>query len=262
MTINDFAPVVRLVESVGRRIDSWRNDKEARKIHSVSDFKTKADRLAHDLLVEGLGQLCSGVDVVSEEDQFHDDLRPDVYWLIDPIDGTASWYEGYNGFVCQVAYLEYGIPIFGVIHAPALQKTWRALLSAGAFLNNEKLQMLNKSDRLIVIDNYPTPRHAAETLVKNLPATGYYESGSIGLKGALVADGTADIFAKDVVVRDWDIAPIVPILLEVGGTICQLDGAAYEFIGSYAKPRGVVIACTKDLSDRAISILQKYAKNS
>lgn len=262
MTLHDFEPVISLLKSVGSHIVAWCNDTEARRLHSVQEFKTEADRRAHDLLIEGLGKLSPGVGVISEEDLIHDNVRPDVYWLIDPIDGTASWYDGFKGFVSQAAYIEQGIPIFGVIHAPVLQKTWSALRSSGAFLNNKKLQKLVRSDRIIVIDNYPTPRRAAQILIKYLPATGYYESGSIGLKGALVADGTVDIFAKDVTVRDWDIAPIVPILMEVGGTICQPDGTAYEFKDSYVKPKGVVIARDKNLSNRAISIFQKHANSA
>ncbi|NCC84309.1 MAG: inositol monophosphatase [Clostridia bacterium] len=250
--------VIDVVVSVGESVLSWQEDFRARTILSVREMKTEADRRAHDLLHSGLTSLFQYVPVISEEDMIREDHRPDEYWIIDPIDGTASWYEGYSGFVCQAAFIQGEAPVFGVLHAPALKKTWYARLGYGAWLNGKLLPAISKnSERLILVDNYPEPRRASRTVANVLRVDEYIESGSLGLKCALVADGTADLFVKDVVVRDWDIAPAWVILHEVGACVCLPNGVAYEFSGSFEKTGGIVVARDSALAGRVVSLLQK-----
>jgi len=255
MNYEDYLPVIRLMEDVGQEIACWRNDVEARIINSIPEFKTQADDRAHKIICTGLSSLFPGVSVISEEDQEHSD-RPSEYWLIDPIDGTASWYHGYDGFVTQAAFIKNNIPQFGVICAPVLNKTWSGLLGGGAFLNGLRLKPLIVSNRLIMTDNTSTAQGVTKRLSTALSATGYYESGSLGLKSVLVADGTVDLFVKDVCVRDWDLAPVVPILSEVGGCLSQIDGTPYIFDGKYAKEGGFLVARDPELLGSAVNILQ------
>ena len=87
-----------------------------------------------------------------------------------------------------------------------------------------------------------------------LGTTLYLECGSIGLKSVLVADGTVDVFVKDVLVRDWDIAPADIILTEVGGSISLLNGEKYLYSGSYVKENGFIVARDESLSMKIISL--------
>ena len=91
-----FEPVVDLLHDVGAKVASWQGDLSHRTLHSKENFKTEADRRAHDLMTTGLANLFPGVSVISEEDLSHSEKRPTEYWLIDPIDGTASWYHGFD----------------------------------------------------------------------------------------------------------------------------------------------------------------------
>ena len=88
-----------------------------------------------------------------------------------------------------------------------------------------------------------------------LNANSYLESGSIGLKCALVADGSADIFVKDVVVRDWDVAPAAVILKEVGGRLLLPDGKPFVFDGPFDKPLGVIAARDQVILDDTIKTI-------
>lgn len=253
--MSEFAPVIDIMARVGAEIAAWRADESAKILHSRKDYKTEADRRAHEMIGAALERLFPGVAILSEEDEQPAATRPSAYWLIDPIDGTASWYEGYDGFVTQAAFIEDARPRFGVVRAPALDRTWSAEAGRGAVLNGAALPTLAVSERLIVIDNYPDPRRAAKTLVEALPATGYLESGSLGLKSVRVADGSADLFAKDVVVRDWDMAPAAAILAEVGGVLLTGEGALYRFDGAMEKPSGCIVARDEALAARAAAIL-------
>ena len=254
MTSKQFKPVLELVAEVGKRLVAWQNDTALRKIHSERDFKTEADRRAHEILNNGLSRLSPGVPVISEEDISHNDKRPEEYWLIDPIDGTASWYNGFDGFVCQVALIVNERPIFGAIHSPRIGATWSAESGKGALLNEALLPKLRKHDRLKFVDNTPCAHGITKELMNRLGTNLYLECGSMGLKAVLVADGTVDAFVKDVVVRDWDLAPADVILKEVGGSICLLNGEKYLYSGSYEKENGFIVARDESLMLKLVSL--------
>ena len=251
---NKFKPVLELVAEVGDKLVAWQSDATLRQIHSEKDFKTEADRQAHEILNKGLSGLFPGVPVISEEDSYHNKKRPKKYWLIDPIDGTASWYNGFDGFVCQAALIVNGRPIFGVIHSPRMKSTWYAEKGIGAFLNRVSLPMLTPHDRIIFADNTPCAHGITKELMDSLGTSLYLECGSMGLKSVLVADGTVDAFVKDVVVRDWDLAPVDIILSEVGGYICLLNGDRYLYSGSYKKENGFIVARDKSLMLKILSL--------
>lgn len=262
MSTEDFQPMTSLMCSVGQQIASWRYDLTSRHVLSPAEFKTEADHRAHTLIHEGITRLYPGIPVLSEESPQPLHERPHSYWLIDPIDGTASWYHGFAGFVTQAAFIHAGEPVFGIVHAPLLHKTWIALKGHGAQLNGTRLTRLQYSQRLVITDNTPEPQGVTKFFCERLPATGYFESGSLGLKAALVADGTADLFIKDVIVRDWDFAPAAVILREVGGFLALTTGKPYPFSGSFEKYDGIVVARDGALFEQAIALFTQYRHNS
>ena len=228
--------------NLGELICSWRDNERYRYIDDNDSFKTKADKEAHLLLIEIITKYFPNLPILSEEDIVFEKNRPNEYWLIDPIDGTSSWYNGFDGFVTQACLIKNSIPIYGAVYAPVLKKLWTGLRNKGAWINNRLLPKLKDIDRLILIDNYPKPRHIAAEITEKAKITKYIECGSLGLKACLVADGTADLFVKDVVIRDWDIAPAEVILNEVDGLITDLGGMAFSYTGYFEKTNGLVVA--------------------
>ena len=215
-----------------------------------SQFKAEADQMAHDLLTRALSEMAPGIAIVSEEDISHNRDRPSEYWLIDPIDGTASYAGGFKGFVTQVALMKENTPILSAVHAPALDLTYLAEKNKGVSLNGKLLDVeVGDPDRAVLIDNYPEPRGSALAAFHDLSMTGYVECGSISLKICRVADGTADLFFKDVVLRDWDVAPAELILSEAGGVLTGIDGTPFSYVGDWEKP-GVIAARSMPLCSR------------
>lgn len=253
MSSRVFQQIEQGLVAIGRDIMAWRDDASVRGVLEPEAFKTVADLRAHESIAKLIHQYCPGSKIVSEEDADHAGKRDDAYWLIDPIDGTASWYGGFDGFVTQIAYLERGVPRYGAVYAPVLDKLWSASVGEGAWLNGVRLPALASSERLNLIDNYPEPRRIAATVAERMPISRYIECGSLGLKSALVADGTADLFIKDVVVRDWDIAPVAVMLGEVGGVMCDLAGAPMQFTGPYEKKGGLIVARDPSLAAAAVA---------
>jgi len=203
-----------------------------------------------------MSEIFPGIPVWSEEDATRADRRPARYWLIDPIDGTASWYDGFAGFVTQGAFFEKGRPVYGVIHAPAFGMTWTGETGKGAWRNRCALERLHPSERRVLTDNTPEPHGFAARLMEPLRITAYRESGSLGLKSVLVADGTADLFVKNVAIRDWDVAPAAVILAEVGGRLTGLSGEEWDYAGGLEKTGGLIVARDDALLAEAVAAVR------
>jgi len=252
-----FEKLVKLVVSTGHIISSRRDIDANGGEWQGEQLKTVADQFAHNMLQDGLSKLYS-VPIISEENpDSHTDKRPSIYWLIDPIDGTRSLVEGFPGWVVQVALVENGKPIMSVIFAPDLDLLYTAQAGMGAYCNEKKLTVVDKSnDRRTLIDNYPEPRGVAINIMKGMSCTNYVESGSISLKICRVADGTADIFIKDVAIRDWDVAAPMLILKEMGGTILQYNGALFNLDGSFQK-NGLIVVRSNKLASSILEFLNE-----
>lgn len=227
-----------------------------------TQFKAAADLIADECLRYELRRIAD-IPIVSEEDissQRAD--RPSQYWLIDPIDGTASFIHGFPGFVCQAAWVRDGQPWLASVYAPALERLYMAERGKGATVNGRTMcvKPFNRQ-KLTLVDNYPKPRGVAERLFHDFCCTNYVESGSIGLKICLVAEGAADIFVKDVRVRDWDVAAPHLVLQEAGGVLTQFAGKAFDYRGGYEK-HGVVATSSVALLYEINTIVAGYGRDS
>lgn len=162
-------------------------------------------------------------------------------WIIDPIDGTKNFVRGVPVWASLIALLEDGVPVVGVVSAPALQRRWWAAHSLGAF---------------VAVDGAP-PRALSVSSVAQLDSaslsfsslSGWAERGLrdrfIGLTDAvwrvrafgdflsycLVAEGVVDIAAEPEV-SVWDLAALDVLVREAGGTMTGLDGVAGPHRGS------------------------------
>jgi 3'(2'), 5'-bisphosphate nucleotidase/myo-inositol-1(or 4)-monophosphatase len=239
-----------ILQELGMHLLEWRSRGDNVGQWRGKEFKSEADRQAHDFLVRRLRELWPYIPVVSEEDVgSQGEARPPRYWLIDPIDGTASYCDGFEGFVTQVALMEAERPVLGVVHAPALALTYCGRAGADSTRNGQPIVVAPARETLTLIDNYPQPRGIARSLCNVLAIRNYVESGSIALKICRVADGTADIFVKDVVVRDWDLAAAHVVLEGAGGTLTDFSGQPIAYRGRMEK-HGLVAAASPMLAER------------
>ncbi|MEL7388156.1 MAG: inositol monophosphatase family protein [Pseudomonadota bacterium] len=260
--LDQVTPLIEDMRVLGADLLRWRTDADALHVHEKSELKTEADRRAHRRLKLAIRKLDEKMPIVSEEDAVHTDDRPGAYWLIDPIDGTASWLGGFDGFVTQAAFMEGSEPILGLIYAPALDLFYTAAKGEGAWLNGQPLPALGLHDGLSMIDNTPEPHGLCASLFAYLGGTGYVESGSLGLKLCRVADGTADLFVKDVVVRDWDLAPAKVLLDEIGAELCGFDAKPFPFSGTWEKATGIIAARNRATGVSCVDAIQALKSKS
>lgn len=155
---------------------------------------------------------------------------PAAYWTVDALDGTRSLVEGFEGFCVQVAYVREGRVLLGVVREPVRAATYWAVARGGAFLRTadgreRRLRLPideRRLDRPIFVDS-TLPTGAVGQLRARL-AGGFLECGSIGLKLCRVADGSADVFAKEFTFKLWDVAPGALIVDEAGGAVGLWSG--------------------------------------
>lgn len=245
------------VKRVGKAIIACRQEGKTSGIWVGDQFKAEADLIANNLLTKEL-QMITDIPIISEENvNSHYEVRPATYWLIDPIDGTASYVQGFSGFVCQAALMQDGRPLLAAVYAPALDRLYMASLGNGAEVNGLPMYVKDiNRDSLTIIDNYPEPRGIAKRIYNGLRCKHYLESGSIGLKICLVSDGVADLFVKDVIVRDWDLAAPHLIIEEAGGILTLLSGKNNVYHGSYEK-QGIIATSSSDLLEDVINFLER-----
>lgn len=244
--------LAELVRDVGQSLLSWRTSGGTSGTWEGTQFHAAADLWAHQRLSAGLASIQPAVPIVSEEDQGSERQGSGGrYWLIDPIDGTASYAGGYSGFVTQVALMEDEQPVMAAVFAPDFQDLFLAERGGGAFLNGVRLTAVPASS-LTLVDNYPRPRGVADEVYRAFSFQRYLECGSIGLKICRVADATADVFVKAVRTRDWDLAAPQLVLHETGGSLLDGEGNAMVYGGTRSR-QGLVAARDAGLARRIAS---------
>lgn len=252
--------LANIVYDIGALLLKWRNAEIFEGTWEGPQFKAKVDSMAHLALTERLKEIASDIPIISEEDETSiQENRPDCYWLIDPIDGTASFVGGFPGFVTQAALIKNGYPVVGAIYAPVLDLLYLAERGQGATLNGQLLHVSLDREPIILIDNYPQPKGVTQAAYEGLNFRRYIECGSISLKICKVADGTADVFFKNVIVKDWDLAPAHLVLEEAGGILRNVNGKRITYDENY-KQNGLVAAASQKACTRVVSWYKDFKK--
>jgi fructose-1,6-bisphosphatase/inositol monophosphatase family enzyme len=204
-------------------------------------LKTAADNAAEGWVVGLLKGTFPGDVFIAEEDvdarRGHWSGRlPARYWTVDALDGTRSFAEGYDGFCVQVAYIEDGRVLLGLVYEPVREMLYWAVRGRGAVREHRGTVTTLRLERTVTwphapvfVDSKP-PRGAVGEVMRQVGGT-FLECGSIGLKICRVADGTADVFAKALRFKIWDVAPGELILDEAGGCLTDWRGQRPDYAG-------------------------------
>lgn len=196
---------------------------------------TEADLAAHELLVAGLGDMLAGVPVLSEESTVPDfGVRQswERYWLIDPLDGTKEFISRNGEFTVNVALIEAGVPILGVVHVPVLDTTYVGARGLGAIKQEGgKVEAIHvrsiasRQTQQLPVELVASRRHGAEAvdrlLEKVSAALGPVVTKNMGssLKLCLVAEGEADLYPRLALTSEWDTAAAQAVVEAAGGAV-------------------------------------------
>ncbi|RUR29991.1 3'(2'),5'-bisphosphate nucleotidase CysQ [Vreelandella nanhaiensis] len=202
---------------------------------------TEADKAAHDVIMRGLQSLPVTLPILSEEDAdgFTGVDSDGRYWLVDPLDGTKEFIKRNGEFTVNIALIEQGKPVLGVVTAPALGVAYVAAEGLGAFKieadgQRHAIEVAGKPGaeatwRVVGSRSHPSPDLAAW-----LEKLGKHEMLPMGssLKLCLVAEGKADAYPRLGPTCLWDTGAAHAIVLQAGGKVETLEGAPL----SYATP--------------------------
>lgn len=193
---------------------------------------TEADAAAHQLIADRLAALPLPLPLLSEEDTGHF-AGPDArgrYWLVDPLDGTKEFIKRNGEFTVNIALIEQGRPVLGVVYAPALGLCYSAARGLGA----SKVDAEGQRRPIRVAEHRAgTPwrivgsrSHAGEEMPRLLARLGEHELVPMGssLKLCLVAEGAADAYPRLGPTCLWDTAAAHCVAEQAGGRVVQLDG--------------------------------------
>ncbi len=198
---------------------------------------TAADMAAHNIIVASLRNYTPGVPVLTEESEqmeFKDRAGYDQFWLVDPLDGTKEFIKKNDEFTVNIALIEKGKPVFGVVYAPALEVTYYGVVGGAAFkAKNYSGSGKVTADKINVrAYNKGGPRavasksHRGENIDKFFEKIGNVECMSKGssLKLCLVAEGVADIYPRFGPTMEWDTAAAHAVVIAAGGQVTDLSG--------------------------------------
>lgn len=176
---------------------------------------TLADEVAHDILVQGLHRIDPATPVVSEEAEaaaFEIRRRWNRFWLVDPLDGTKEFIKRRAEFTVNVALIEGGEPVFGVVLAPALDLLYWAAKGEGAWREENAgppqriySQPVPAGTPLTVVESLSHPSDELEEYLKTIPVARRVKAGS-SLKFCWVAEGRADVYPRLGPTMEWDVA--------------------------------------------------------
>ncbi len=154
-------------------------------------------------------------------------------WVIDPIDGTKNFVRGVPVWASLIALLEDGVPVVGVVSAPALNRRWWAGLGMGSFATTgggpaRRLSVSAVADLGSASLSFSSLSGWADLGLREAFIALTDDVWRVRAYGdffsyCLVAEGAVDIAAEPEV-KLWDLAPLDILVREAGGTFTNLDG--------------------------------------
>lgn len=225
---------VHLVASIARQagqaiLEVYRRDFSVQEKEDRSPL-TEADRRSNDLILRELHRAYPGIPSLSEECRARDFAERQLWercWIIDPLDGTKEFIKKNGEFTVNIALVESGTPILGVVYQPCGDVLYQASAGCGAFkivkdttpvpLRGGPHYLELETVRVVASRSHMTAE--TESFIENLRRMGkhvdFTSSGS-SLKICLVAEGAADVYPRFAPTMEWDTAAAHAVATQAG----------------------------------------------
>lgn len=207
---------------------------------------TEADKRSEEIILEGLAHMAPDVPVVSEEEADRNADGPGsaapwrdgrAFWLVDPLDGTKEFVSRNGEFTINVALIEEGLPVLGVVFAPALERLFAAAAHRGALVEDAAgrrsiaARVAPAEGATVVSSRSHGDADALDRFTAGRKIAARVAAGS-SLKFCLVAAGQADLYPRFGRTMEWDTAAGHAVLRAAGGRVTDLEGRPLR----YGKP--------------------------
>jgi 3'(2'), 5'-bisphosphate nucleotidase len=234
-----LGPVMQIARTAGAAIMAVYGTDFSVRGKSDASPVTEADVRAETLIIAGLRELVPEVPIVAEEAASAGQIPPvgSRFWLVDPLDGTKE-FIGRNGeFTVNIALVEGGVPVLGVVLAPAMGRLYAGVAGGGAFIEDDQgrrsihCRSVPPEGLTVVGSRSHGDEAALAAFLAGRKVASVASAGS-SLKLCMVAAGEADLYPRLGRTMEWDIAAGHAVLLAAGGSVADLSGAAL----TYGKP--------------------------
>lgn len=200
---------------------------------------TLADERAEALILEALHRLEPQIPVIAEEAVAAGRI-PEVderFWLVDPLDGIKEFISRNGEFTVNIALIQGGVPVLGVVHAPAIGRMFAGEVGSGASVEDAQghraihCRSVPVEGLTVVASRSHGDAAALDAFLDGRKVAALRNAGS-SLKLCLVAAGEADLYPRLGRTMEWDIAAGHAVLAAAGGRVTDLSGAPLR----YGKP--------------------------
>ena len=238
MNYGDFTePVVALAAEAGREIMKvYATDFAVQQKDDTSPL-TRADLASNKAIIAGLETMSPQLPIISEEiglPEFAERSGWERYWLIDPLDGTKEFVKRNGEFTVNIALIEQGRAVLGVVHVPTSGVTYIGVDGEGA----ERRDADGTRTPIRVAGKSATPvrivgsrSHRSDSVGAYLQRLGETDVVAMGssLKFCVVAEGRADIYPRFGPTSEWDTAAAQAVVEQAGGRVVQMDGNTLKY---------------------------------
>ena len=197
---------------------------------------TEIDRATERAIVEVFTTERPSYGIFGEEYGVSGPADAEYQWVIDPIDGTTNFVRGVPVWATLIALVHNGVPVLGVVSAPAMGFRWWASLGGGAFFSNagrDATHIYVSKTQTIAEAHVSTTPNAGWQAVGGIPKLVQLQTDALRARGfgdfwqhMLVAQGAIDVAVDVIGLQPYDNAAIYPIVQEAGGTITNRFGVA------------------------------------
>jgi 3'(2'), 5'-bisphosphate nucleotidase len=234
----DIEPVLRtLAVAAGRCImDVYRRSDLGTRAKADASPVTEADLAADRLIADGLATAFPEIPAVTEEQaDSHTETGHRRFFLVDPLDGTREFIQRRGEFTVNIALIEDGLPVKGVVYAPATGRLFRTLASGGAMeehvdpegeviAGSARAIQVGQPDNaaLVVVASKSHRDQATDDYIARYRVADFKSAGS-SLKFCLLACGEADFYPRLGRTMEWDTAAGHAVLRAAGGQVLRFD---------------------------------------
>ena len=192
---------------------------------------TEADLAAHNIIVEGLSHI-SDLPILSEESAdiaWETRSQWQQYWLVDPLDGTKEFIKKNGEFTVNIALIENGEPVLGVVYAPVLNTTYAGSKGEGAFkvVDGDKSAIAPRAhqsgETWKVVGSRSHQSPAIQSLLESLPGETELVAMGSSLKLCLVAEGAAHLYPRLGPTSEWDTGAAQAVVEAAGGKVTIIN---------------------------------------
>jgi len=226
--------VMNIAEEAGKAILEIYHNAENYEVEQKSDDSplTLADRTANTIICDNLEKLAEQYPIISEENKtipYEERKNYATAWLVDPLDGTKEFIKRNGEFTVNIALIEKGQPVLGVVYAPVLEEMYWAVKGEGAFLVKKgqetrlKAETFQMNDaKLGVVCSRSHLNDATKEFVEKLNDPELVSKGS-SLKFLLIAKGEAHVYPRLAPTMEWDTGAAQIVVEEAGGQVIAED---------------------------------------